>query len=213
MYPKYLKRIARLCRKEGLARDEAQRRICAEIKAAKRRVLEAASRLHQQEGAEETGSPLTSTIPSAPSVPSCSNKRNGRERRAAANRPATKETGLISPADQWCIEIDVTNACPHACANCTRFTCLVPKPFTMDLPTFQRAVDSMEGYAGVLGIMGGEPTLHPHFGDLIEYYREHWHPEEEGRRERGRGGEEERRREGEGEGRSPTSAATSRPTR
>lgn len=83
---------------------------------------------------------------------------------------------MVSPAKQGRIQIEITNACPHACSNCTRFTRLVSKPFWMDLPTFQKAVDSMAGYQGMLGIMGGEPTLHPDFARLVEYYREHWHP-------------------------------------
>lgn len=84
---------------------------------------------------------------------------------------------MLSPSDQWCIEIDVTNACPHGCANCTRFTSLIREPFFMDLNTFRRAVVSMAGYRGVLGIMGGEPTIHPRFGDLAKLFREQWHPE------------------------------------
>lgn len=133
--------------------------------------------------------PLTSPGPSglgASSLISRPERRSGKERLAEADRPALKKTGLISPADQWCIEIDVTNACPHGCANCTRFTRLVTKPFWMDLATFQRAVDSMTGYRGVLGIMGGEPTLHPQFGEMLDYYRERWHAEEDAeKRKRG----------------------------
>jgi hypothetical protein len=31
----------------------------------------------------------------------------------------------------------------------------------MDFETFKKAVDSLEGFDGMVGVMGGEPTLHP----------------------------------------------------
>ena len=40
----------------------------------------------------------------------------------------------------------------------------------MDFETFKKAVDSMAGFAGIVGIMGGEPTLHPHFTGMLDYY-------------------------------------------
>ena len=78
---------------------------------------------------------------------------------------------MRSPADMEVIQIEITNACIHNCANCTRFCGLHRKPFFMDPDTFKRAVDSFAGYRGVVGIMGGEPTLHPHFAEFMEYYR------------------------------------------
>jgi hypothetical protein len=39
----------------------------------------------------------------------------------------------------------------------------------MDYDTFCRAVDSLEGYVGTVGIMGGEPTLHPEFERFAQY--------------------------------------------
>jgi hypothetical protein len=44
----------------------------------------------------------------------------------------------------------------------------------MDPDTFTRAVRSMDGYDGMLGIMGGEPTLHPNFAELVETYDRLW---------------------------------------
>lgn len=42
----------------------------------------------------------------------------------------------------------------------------------MDFDTFKRAVDSMDGFEGVTGIIGGEPTLHPEFERFARYMRE-----------------------------------------
>jgi len=77
---------------------------------------------------------------------------------------------MRSPAEMKVIQIEVTNACAHSCSNCTRFCGQHPKPFFMDLGTFRRAVDSLEGFKGVVGIIGGEPTLHPQFDQLLDYY-------------------------------------------
>jgi len=77
---------------------------------------------------------------------------------------------MKSPAEMKVIQIEITNACSHSCSNCTRFCGQHPRPFFMDPDTFRRAVDSMAGFKGVVGIMGGEPTLHPQFEQLIDYY-------------------------------------------
>ena len=79
---------------------------------------------------------------------------------------------MRSPADMQTIQIDITNACNLACSNCTRFCGNHKKPFFMDFDTFKRAVDSLEGYNGVTGVMGGEPTLHPEFERFVLYIRE-----------------------------------------
>lgn len=72
------------------------------------------------------------------------------------------------------IQIEITNACVHTCSNCTRFCGHHPKPFFMDYDTFTRAVDSMDGFQGIVGIMGGEPTIHPQFARFVEYFRTHF---------------------------------------
>lgn len=78
---------------------------------------------------------------------------------------------MKSPADMKVIQIELTNACPMRCANCTRFCGHHTKPFFMDFETFKRAVDSLKGFRGIVGIMGGEPTQHPEFKRFMEYYR------------------------------------------
>lgn len=77
---------------------------------------------------------------------------------------------MKSPADMQIIQIDITNACTKKCSNCTRFCGNHRKPFMMDFDTFKRAVDSMEGFPGIVGIMGGEPTLHPQFEEFVRYF-------------------------------------------
>ena len=66
------------------------------------------------------------------------------------------------------IQIEITNACHRRCGNCTRF-CGHQKPFFMDMATFKSAIDSMEGYPKMTGIMGGEPLLHPIFDEFCNY--------------------------------------------
>jgi hypothetical protein len=68
------------------------------------------------------------------------------------------------------IPIDITNACMFSCSNCTRFCGHQQKPTYMTFETFKQVVDSMVGFPGIVGIIGGEPTLHPEFERFIEYY-------------------------------------------
>lgn len=78
---------------------------------------------------------------------------------------------MKSPADMKVIQIELTNGCPMRCANCTRFCGHHVKPFFMDFDTFKSAVDSLNGFRGIVGVMGGEPTIHPEFRRFMEYYR------------------------------------------
>ena len=80
---------------------------------------------------------------------------------------------MKSPEDMRIIQIDITNACIHRCSNCTRFCGHHKKPFFMDYETFKKAVDSFEGFNGTVGIMGGEPTLHPEFERFLTYLNNH----------------------------------------
>ena len=70
------------------------------------------------------------------------------------------------------IQIDVTNACLLRCSNCTRFCGHHKNTFFMDYEFYKKAVDSMEGFKGMVGVMGGEPTLHPDFEQMVRYISE-----------------------------------------
>lgn len=73
--------------------------------------------------------------------------------------------------DMDTIQIEITNACVHACANCTRLVGHTRQPFFMTLEDFQRAVDSLTAYPKMVGVMGGEPLIHPRFEDICAYLR------------------------------------------
>ena len=69
-------------------------------------------------------------------------------------------------------QIDILSSCHLACANCTRFVGHHARQYSMSPECFREAVLSLEGFDGQIGIMGGEPTLHPQFLDILEIYRE-----------------------------------------
>lgn len=70
------------------------------------------------------------------------------------------------------IGIDITNACHKHCSNCTRFCGHHKKPFYMDFDTFKRAVDSLDGYQGLISTIGGEPLLHPEYHRFADYLQQ-----------------------------------------
>jgi hypothetical protein len=70
--------------------------------------------------------------------------------------------------DAWLIQIEIANACNIGCANCTRLVGHHRKPYFMDLDFIEKAIDSLEGFKGGIGIMGGEPTLHPQFEEICK---------------------------------------------
>lgn len=79
---------------------------------------------------------------------------------------------MRSPKDMKIIMIDITNACSHLCSNCTRFCGNHKKPYFMDFEIFKKAVDSLVDAPPIIGIIGGEPTLHPDFDRMMRYYRD-----------------------------------------
>jgi len=66
------------------------------------------------------------------------------------------------------IQIDITNICNRSCANCTRFCghYTKDKTYYMDLEYYEKAVWSLRNFPGRVGMIGGEPTLHPQFEDM-----------------------------------------------
>jgi hypothetical protein len=92
---------------------------------------------------------------------------------------------VITPSGQWAIMIDITTRCPRQCSNCTRMVGH-HEPWDMDLDTFRLACDIGWDFAQnsmtdnvhlrkrtkVVGLIGGEPLLHPEFLKIIEIMKE-----------------------------------------
>lgn len=72
-------------------------------------------------------------------------------------------------ADKPTILIDITNKCINSCSNCMRFCGHYQNPYFMDFEFFKNAIDSLDGWNGQIGIIGGEPLLHPDFAKMVQY--------------------------------------------
>lgn len=69
------------------------------------------------------------------------------------------------------VQIEITNACHLRCANCTRFVGHHRKPFFMDLDTVAKDIESLKEFPGNIGMMGGEPPVHPQFAEICKLYQ------------------------------------------
>jgi len=90
---------------------------------------------------------------------------------------------MIAPTRQWCIQIEVTNACPRRCANCTRALAHAREPFFITRREFCRAVGALMAFPDdsepdaqarpkIVGLIGGEPLVHPEFRRLVDIFCE-----------------------------------------
>ena len=79
-----------------------------------------------------------------------------------------------------CIQVEITNFCNLRCPNCTRFIGHHQKPYFMSLEQVEIALQSLEGYKGKVGIMGGEPTMHNQFKEICLLYQEYLPKERRG---------------------------------
>lgn len=71
------------------------------------------------------------------------------------------------------LQIHITRACDLSCVSCTQGSNLGGRPTIMTLENFERAVISLRDYFGVVGIFGGNPTLHPQFESICDILSRH----------------------------------------
>jgi hypothetical protein len=76
---------------------------------------------------------------------------------------------MISLSNMDTIQIEITSACHKNCSNCTRLCHHYRKPFMMTWEEFAQAVDSLQDFPNMVGVMGGEPLLHPQFEEFCKY--------------------------------------------
>ncbi len=79
---------------------------------------------------------------------------------------------MIPLFEKKVIHLEVTNACNMKCANCTRFIGHYKKTFFITLDEVRQAIVSLKGFKGNIGLMGGEPTIHPQFAEICKIYQE-----------------------------------------
>ncbi len=71
------------------------------------------------------------------------------------------------------IQVHITRACDLSCVACTQGSNLGGKPVMITLDNFEQAVISLKDYFGVVGIFGGNPTMHPEFAKICGILTKH----------------------------------------
>ena len=78
---------------------------------------------------------------------------------------------MIKMTDQWCIQVDITNVCVgHDCLYCSRYNRHIrnDQKYFMPLEQVDKVLNSLVGWPKTIGIIGGEPILHPQFIDICK---------------------------------------------
>ena len=71
------------------------------------------------------------------------------------------------------LQVWITRACDRACFGCTQGSNLGGKMRTMPLDQFEKALISLKGYHGVVGIFGGNPAILKNFPEYCKLVRKH----------------------------------------
>jgi hypothetical protein len=89
---------------------------------------------------------------------------NPHRKRAIAN--------MRSPYEMQIICIDITNKCDLACSNCTRLLENQDAFWDMTPDNFRLAVRSLDGFPGIIAVIGGNPAMHRNFKELCDIFVE-----------------------------------------
>lgn len=92
---------------------------------------------------------------------------------------------MIPPRQQWALLIDITNACHLHCSNCTRLLDHARQRYFMSVECAERAILALKDFVTdsephprkprpkCIGLMGGEPLLHPEFPAIVDLMVRH----------------------------------------
>jgi hypothetical protein len=85
-------------------------------------------------------------------------------------------------AKAWCVQIDVTNYCSRACLYCSRYNRHLRRDQRrhMTLAQVGAALNTLKTWPGKIGIIGGEPLMHPEFRGICELILGTFPPEKMG---------------------------------
>src|SRR6185436_15275790 len=86
---------------------------------------------------------------------------------------------MRSPADMDILVVDITNRCFLRCSNCTRAIAHQTSTREMTPEQLRDALRSLKGWwapGKVVGLIGGEPTLHSQFEAMCQVFRDEWNP-------------------------------------
>jgi len=72
------------------------------------------------------------------------------------------------------LQIWVTRACENACWGCTQGSNFGGNFGFITIPQFIQACDSLKNYFGIVGLIGGNPTIHPKFTELCSILRDYF---------------------------------------
>ena len=71
--------------------------------------------------------------------------------------------------------IDITYHCGRKCVYCTRNDRhLGDKRYDMTIPEIKAALEGYLGYPGLIGIIGGEPLIHPDFDEICHVIQQYY---------------------------------------
>src|SRR5690349_17967563 len=79
---------------------------------------------------------------------------------------------MRSPYEMKIICINITNKCDLACSNCFQLLENQDALWEMSLQNFRIAARSLDGFPGVIAVVGGNPTMHRNFLELCEIFVE-----------------------------------------
>lgn len=86
--------------------------------------------------------------------------------------PDEAVAAMRAPRNMFIIDIEVTNRCDLHCSNCTRLLAQQEKFWDITPENFRTALRSLEGYGGIIAMIGGNPCMHPKFKELCAIFVE-----------------------------------------